>query len=167
MSSKRNNNPEVQAQTEEITRILVDAARHAAGDFYGGKRTHKRFFASNPFEADAEIAEDHQQFPVTLHDVSASGLSCWSKHRLDEDAPVRVREFTSDDSGVWLSARVTHCTPGIRGFLVGAQFDYPAEDDVLEQLAAESEPQPVPAAPPSWWRRILNSLGIGHQPDAV
>jgi hypothetical protein len=153
------------AQATEIARILTDAAGKGAGDFYGGKRSHRRFFASGPFEMDANTAEGPMVFPVTLHDISASGLACWCKHRLAEKTPLRLREFSCDDSGVWLSAKVTHCTLGIRGFLVGAAFEHPAGDDVLMQLAAESEPEPTPPQPaPSWWRRLLSALGV--QPRA-
>lgn len=165
MPARNNAHPEIQAQTSEITRIIADAARHAAGDFYGGKRQHKRFFASNPFEADATLPEGPQRIPVTLHDVSVSGLSCWSKQRLTEDTPLRVREFSADDSGVWLSARVTHCTPGIRGYLVGAEFEHPADEAVLAQIAAEQEPAPVAAPQPSWWRRLIGAFG--HPPHTA
>jgi len=159
MTSRKD--PAILAQTEEIARIVTSAARTGSGDFYGGKRAHKRFVSPVAFEMDAETSAGRDRYSVALHDVSASGLACWSKHRLADDAPVRLREFSGDDSGVWLSARITHCTPGIRGFLIGAEFDHPAGDDVLAKLAAESEPEvaPEPAAP-NWWQRLRTALGM-------
>ena len=147
-------------QAQEVERLLSAAARTGAVDFYGGKRAHLRFQAGNPFEADVDFEDGREIYPVSLHDVSATGVSYWSKHRVKDEAPVRLREFSGDDSGVWIAARVTHCTPGIRGFLVGAAFEHPANDDILERIAEANRPIPVEPAPIGWWRRLGRTLGL-------
>lgn len=152
--------PKPVAQTQEIDRILVDAARTGAADFFGGKRAQLRFQARKPFEMEADVNDSRLNFAVALHDISATGLSCWSKHRLEDKAPVRLREFTGDDSGVWIAARVAHCTPGIRGYLVGARFEHATTTAVLERLAAESEPQTIEPQPVGLWSRLVRALGL-------
>jgi hypothetical protein len=36
---------------------------------------------------------------------------------------IYVREFSGGEVRPWLAARIVHCTAGIRGFLVGANFE--------------------------------------------
>ncbi|MCB9851240.1 MAG: PilZ domain-containing protein [Phycisphaerales bacterium] len=153
----------VTTEAQEIKRLLRTATHESIGDFYGGKRRHQRFRSAHAFEADVSHDNGREIVPVALQDISATGLACWSKHKLKEEAVVRVREFTSDDSGVWINARVTHCTPGIRGYLIGAAFDTPASEDVLNQLAEEeaaARAAIVEEPAPSWWQRLLQAIGV-------
>jgi hypothetical protein len=150
--------PTPEDQAREVTRLLTQAARQGHGDLYEGKRREQRYTAPYALEADG-VGDPPQNVPVILQDISANGLACWSKRKLPEEAAVRVREFTSDDSGVWLSARVTHCTPGIRGFLVGAEFDHPGDADALAELAAEAEAPAETEPPAGFWTRLKRRFG--------
>lgn len=79
-----------------------------------------------------DAADDSCAWPVTMHDISDRGFAFWSKRRLRNGACIFVREFSADNSSPWLPARVTHCTVGIRGYLIGAEFS----------VAAVSSPTP-------------------------
>ena len=60
---------------------------------------------------------------VTMHDMSEGGIAFWSRRQFPFKKPVYVREYRPDIPGVWLVTVVTHCTTGIRGYLIGAEFD--------------------------------------------
>ncbi|MGB2984898.1 MAG: PilZ domain-containing protein, partial [Phycisphaerae bacterium] len=64
-------------------------------------------------------------WPAIMHNISEGGFAFWSKRQLRQDGSVYVREFSADNSAPWLPACVTHCTVGIKGYLIGAAFDPP------------------------------------------
>ncbi len=57
-----------------------------------------------------------------MHDISEGGVAFWSRRVFPIRRPIYVREYTPSKPGVWLAAEVTHCTLGIRGYLIGVQF---------------------------------------------
>lgn len=67
-----------------------------------------------------------------MHNVSTGGFAAWSQAELERHDTLYVREFASEGERPWLKAVVRHCTRGIRGYLIGAEFMekvMPAEQD--------------------------------------
>lgn len=108
----------------EIQRLVEDAKEGGEADHYTGKRQTMRFNAGMMLEAtlDPKLPAG-SRWPLTMHNVSEGGFGFWSKRKLEIGDMLYVRAFTPDESGRWLAARVTHCTVGIRGFLVGVAFE--------------------------------------------
>ncbi len=156
--------PSAEEQQAEIIRLLRLATDESIGDFYGGKRRHLRYRLFRPFDAEQVDAAEPETLAAHLQDISTSGVSFWCKNEIEESATVRIREYDSDreDGGVWISARVTHSTPGIRGHLVGAAFDHPVPEDAIpveefDQEAPALEPEPQPRK--GLLRRLAAALG--------
>jgi hypothetical protein len=59
---------------------------------------------------------------VIMRNISEDGIAFWSRRRFPIRTPVYVREYATERSTVWFAAHVTHCTIGIRGYLIGARF---------------------------------------------
>jgi hypothetical protein len=57
-----------------------------------------------------------------MHDISHNGVGFWSKEALRQETEAYVREFSEAKPKPWLAVRVKHCTPGLRGYLIGAAF---------------------------------------------
>ena len=57
-----------------------------------------------------------------MQDVSSTGIAFWSKKKLDTYTSIHLRLFDGSGPGPWLPARVKHVTVGIRGNLIGAEF---------------------------------------------
>jgi hypothetical protein len=59
---------------------------------------------------------------VYMHNVSLGGCAFWSKRALSHKTAVWVRQVVESGQAPWLAAEVSHCTVGIRGFLIGVSF---------------------------------------------
>ncbi len=57
-----------------------------------------------------------------MHNLSVGGFAAWSKTELQRHDTLYVREFASEGERPRLEDVVRHCTRGIRGFLIGAEF---------------------------------------------
>jgi hypothetical protein len=111
------------ADDGEIARLVTTASEDGLGDDHAGQRTSTRFAAGMRLDVTTDPAVPSCTWPVIMHNVSGGGFAFWSKRQLRHSGEIWVREFSSDNSMPWLPAHVTHCTVGIRGYLVGAQFD--------------------------------------------
>ncbi len=92
-------------------------------DWYAGKREFLRITDGRQLEVCMDRKNPQAAWAVSMHNVSDAGFAFWSKRRPPNRAVIYVREFSSDGKRPWVLARVTHCTSGIRGFLVGASFE--------------------------------------------
>jgi hypothetical protein len=108
----------------EVRRLLEAAKAKGRPDHYEGKRKSKRYNAGLPCELTTDPAKDLPIF-VNLHNVSAGGFACWCKKYLSAHTRIFIREFAPDRPPAWIPARVSHCTAGIRGYLIGAFFERP------------------------------------------
>ncbi len=108
---------------DEITRLVTSAREEGEGDDHAGHRTALRFAAGMQLDVTPDPGDSSRSWPVTMHNVSDSGFAFWSRRQLLKSDPIWVREFSADNSAPWIRAQVTHCTVGIRGYLVGAHFD--------------------------------------------
>jgi len=104
----------------------VESARQQGeADGYAGKRQSTRFAEGMRLEVTLNPAQRSGAWGVYMHNVSDGGFAFWSRKEVPDRTTLFVREHTDDNSQGWLKARVTHCTVGIRGFLVGAAFEHP------------------------------------------
>ncbi len=120
-------------------------------------------------EASVESADATEVYPVTLHNISLVGIAFWIRQELEPGQDVFVREFCGGDSAVWVGAQVTHCTQGIRGFVIGAEFHHPGEAATLRELTADDEDEEaldeVEIVQPPKRRGFLSWLGLDKSDD--
>lgn len=99
---------------------LVSRAAEGETDHYAGKRRSTR--VSDGLQLEFTEALDQTPVPVTMHNISTTGCAFWIKRKLNIHSDCFVREFTPNNSELWIPGYVTHCTQGIRGYLVGIAF---------------------------------------------
>jgi hypothetical protein len=109
----------------EIARLVATAGEQGEADSYAGKRQFTRFTEGMRLDVTLNPTEPTGSWGVYMHNVSDGGFAFWSKKEVLARTTLFVREYTDDNSQGWLPAKVTHCTVGIRGFLVGAAFEQP------------------------------------------
>ena len=114
---------------QEISRLVSSASEEGEGDDHAGLRTAPRFAAGMHLDVTTDASGLGDKWPVIMHNISDGGFAFWSKKQLIKTDAIWVREFSADNSAIWLPAHVTHCTVGIRGYLVGAEFRAPADSD--------------------------------------
>ena len=107
----------------EIARLVTTASEDGVPDQRSGHRSAARFAAGMQLDVTTDPNVPSSTWPVIMHNISASGFAFWSKKQLRQGGSIWVREFSSDNSAPWLPAHVTHCTVGIKGYLVGAAFN--------------------------------------------
>lgn len=103
----------------EIHRLMESVSPTAETDHYAGKRHHLRLTEGMLLEAAIDPQRSATVWPVTMHNVSEGGFGLWSKRSLVQGDRLHVREFSEEGDRPWLPVRVTHCTRGIQGYLIG------------------------------------------------
>jgi hypothetical protein len=117
------------SDAQEIHKLVISAQEQGAPDHYTGKRRWTRFTAGMHLEITTDPTNPSATIYVTMQNVSEGGLSFWCKREFEQRTPIFVRESGEEEGSEWLAARVRHCTHGIRGYLVGAEFENPTSDD--------------------------------------
>ena len=117
------------SDAQEIQKLVTSAQQQGSPDCYTGKRRWMRFTAGMRLEITTDPGVPSDSLHVTMQNVSEGGFSFWSKHELKQHKSLFVREFSSVGDREWVPAQVRHCTSGIRGFLIGAEFDNPETDE--------------------------------------
>jgi len=105
--------------------LLSHVRDSAQPDSYAGKRRWTRWKAGIPLEIAKDTADPSAIQRGSMQNVSGGGIAFWSKTTLGFTDPIWIREFSPEEPLPWMPARVVHCTRGIRGFLIGAEFDNP------------------------------------------
>lgn len=119
----------------EILKLVTSAREQGVPDRYTGKRRWMRFYAGMRLEITTDPAVPSASVHVTMQNVSEGGFAFWTKRELRPYTPLFVREFSADGDQEWITATVRHCTAGIRGFLIGGEFESFTSED-------QAEPQP-------------------------
>ncbi len=117
------------SDSQEIHKLVASAQEIGQPDNYTGKRKWTRFKAGMPLEITTDPAAPAATLYVTMQNVSEGGFAFWCKREFDQHTPIHVRDSSEEGDKEWLPATVRHCTTGIRGFLVGAEFDNPTTED--------------------------------------
>ncbi|MGE0479782.1 MAG: ATP-binding protein [Phycisphaerae bacterium] len=160
--------PDAAVQEREIARLLDIAVSEGERDIYSGKRRWVRYHLGARLEVQVlgSGANGRRTTTAVMHNISGGGLGFWTRDLLSEHTRIRIRELGDDGPSSWVSARVTHASLGIRGYLVGAAFLRPIDDDdehespagepAIPAVSHEREgPPPATAAPRA--RRSLRS----------
>jgi len=114
-----------EAQREQILMWLTQAMRDNAGDAYPGKRDQKRFRDEFELEAVLVLENEQPQLLATMHNICETGVAFWVRTELDIGRSLFLRTSDGEESAIWVEVKVSHCTRGIRGFIVGASFAHP------------------------------------------
>jgi hypothetical protein len=109
----------------DIARWVELAGNQGEADTYAGKRHWTRFAEGMRLDVTLNPAQAGGSWGVYMHNVSDGGFAFWSKKEVPRRTSLFVREYTDDNSQGWVKAKVTHCTVGIRGYLIGAAFEQP------------------------------------------
>ena len=133
MTATSNSSSTTDAQ--EILKLVTSAQEQGAPDRYMGKRRWMRFYAGMRLEITTDPGVPSASVHVTMQNASEGGFAFWSKRELRQHAHLFVREFSTEGDREWVAAKVRHCTAGIRGYLIGGEF----ENSMLEDQA---DPQP-------------------------
>jgi hypothetical protein len=131
------NNSASASNAQEIQKLVTSAQEQGTPDHYTGKRRWMRFAAGMPLEITSDPEVPSASMYVTMQNVSEGGFAFWSKREIKQHTPLFVREFSTEGDREWVAAQVRHCTVGIRGFLVGAEFE-----NMLPEDEADAQPSP-------------------------
>lgn len=132
--------------TPTIDSLLALAREQGEPDGYVGKREHARFALGAPLDVTTAPDVESATWRVVMHNVSAGGLSFWSKREIRADSPVYFRHWSGTAPGPWISGRVVHCTLGVQGYLTGVAADHPAKET---KESGSSTTEPAGAQPPA------------------
>lgn len=108
--------------------ILATAKAQGEPDGYVGKRQSARYSLGAPLDVTTSPNDAADTWRVVMHNVSATGISFWSKRDLRSEAPIFFRQWSGTSPGPWISGRVVHCTLGVQGYLTGVALDQPITD---------------------------------------
>ncbi len=108
---------------DEIKQLVQWAKANGSVDRYSAKRRAPRFAAATHMTLASDPKQRDRFRHVSLHNISEGGFACWSRQEFETRATVFIRADFENGPGPWLPATVTHCTHGLRGFLIGASFD--------------------------------------------
>jgi len=107
----------------EVARLLAAVRSQGSQDTYGGKRNDTRFSDGFLLEFTTDLKKPKLTAPTSLHNMSENGCAFWARKKVRPRTLVYLREPSEDGKNPWIQAHVTHCTVGIRGFLVGVKFE--------------------------------------------
>lgn len=139
------------AHKREIARLIALAVQSGDADAYPGKRGATRVASGLQLEVTTDPVNASAAWAVIMHDVSDGGVAFWSKRDLSPRTLIYVRQFSPDKTRPWIPAHVKHKTVGLRGNLIGAEFDVPHSAGSAPGTAPPGRPasRPVqPAGPP-------------------
>ena len=121
MAERQSSNP----RKAKSIRTLVSTAKSEGHDTdaYTGKREHTRYATGMRLEIALDPAKPEDATPVVMHNVSEGGFAFWYRRELTPPTTVFLRECDGATAGEWLPALVRHCTRGLLGYLVGAEFE--------------------------------------------
>lgn len=117
------------SDAQEIQKLVTSAQQQGVPDCYTGKRRWLRLSAGMRLEISTDPEVPSASVHVTMQNVSEGGFAFWSKRELRQDTPLFVREFSTEGDREWVAAKVRHCTAGIRGYLIGGEFENPMPED--------------------------------------
>ncbi len=110
-----------------IPAILQFAHKEGTKDVFAGKRSYGRYNIGVSTELSIDPDNANASWSVVTHNVSGGGMGLWSRKRLAVGTPVHVRDTSETKSVTWIPGSVRHCSVGIRGYLLGISFDFPAD----------------------------------------
>jgi hypothetical protein len=107
----------------EIKRLIEAVRLEGEPDQYAGKRHSTRFADGLVLEMTTDTNRADRSHMVYMHNISDGGFAFWSRNKIPTRSTIFIREPAEHGHRPWIKALVTHCTFGIRGFLIGASFE--------------------------------------------
>ncbi len=106
----------------EIQRLIALATHVCRPDKYAGKRKKSRLRGALWMEMRLDV-EAETATQVSTHDISLGGVGFWSRtKKVEVGDTLYLRDCSDGTLHPWLKVRVTHCINGLKGFLVGGEF---------------------------------------------
>jgi signal transduction histidine kinase/DNA-binding NarL/FixJ family response regulator len=131
---------------KQAIRGLRESARaRQESDVYFGKRGWTRYGSTAKLDVTTDPDDPDAVMPAMMYNVSGGGVGMWLKRSMPMGTRIQVRECTPLGGGQWIPATVAHCTLGIQGYLVGAEFLDPLDtetDRLPETQSAGTVSQP-------------------------
>ncbi len=118
------------AETEAL-RLISVAREQGRPDSYTGKRRWTRYALGVRLEVTVNPDKLGHTWLARTHNISGGGLGFWSNQQVAKGTEIWLREWSEQPGGTWVPARVTYCTLGIGGYLVGVAFSAPCQPDSL------------------------------------
>lgn len=106
----------------EVERLVKLARKEGEEDNYPGKRKATRISNGLSLELTDNPTHPSAINYVTMNDVSLSGLSFWSRQKASYASQIYIRFYVDDTPSQWIPALVKHCSVGLRGHVIGAEF---------------------------------------------
>lgn len=106
----------------EVQRLIACATRIGRPDKYAGKRKKTRIKGDLWLELRLG-GEGTDVIQVTMNDISLGGISFWVRKKIEIGDTVALRDSSDSKKHPWVKVRVTHCVPGLKGFLAGGQYE--------------------------------------------
>lgn len=119
--------------------LLIKARAEGLRDVFAGKRAWPRYNLGMRLDVTTDPTRPSAKWTVSLHNISGGGLGFWSKQAVSLGTFIHILDCNEDGSAAWLPARITHCTVGMRGYLLGAAFANPTDPNARE--GAEPAPR--------------------------
>ncbi len=116
-------------ERREIARLVAIAKQDGASDGYAGKRNEARTINALFLEVTSNPKKFEDAWSVTMHDISAGGISFWTRQPLPINNTIYIRECTEYNSRPWIVAHIRHRTRALQGQLIGAEFAVATEDE--------------------------------------
>jgi hypothetical protein len=106
-----------------VSRFLSRVCVGADPDSYSGKRDATRYTEGAPMEVMLNPKRPSRISNVYMHNASEGGCAFWFKKKIESRSTVYIRACAEEGVDPWVKAHCTHCTVGIRGYLVGVAFE--------------------------------------------
>lgn len=110
------------AGMEEVRRLVALANRMGRPDKYAGKRKKGRFKGDIWMELRRDLTAG-EAVQVSTHDISIGGVSFWLRKRIESGEVIYLRDGSDSEHHPWIKVRVSHCSCGLLGFLIGGEFE--------------------------------------------
>ena len=110
----------------EIARLVSAAGEFGEPDTWAGKRKATRVTEGMQLEVTTNPGNPSATWAVSMQDVSETGVALWSKREIPLRSVIYLRQFSPGTEHRWIPACVKHSTVGIRGCLIGAEFEFAA-----------------------------------------
>jgi len=138
-------------QSREIDRLVAFGQGSGEADLYTARRDHVRFSINVPLDARRQMGGNENAWIMAMHDISPGGIGAWSHTPVEPHTILLVRDASTPVRGHWLRCVVRHCTRGLRGFLIGAEFlqEHTTETSEAAETKERSRPKSPRPSPPS------------------
>lgn len=136
-------------QSREIDRLVAFGQGSGEADLYTARREHVRFSVNVPLDARRQMGGNENAWIMAMQDISPGGIGAWSHTPVAPRTILLVRDASTPIRGQWLRCVVRHCTRGLRGFLIGAEFLQEDTTEISETTETSDTSETMEHSPPN------------------